>query len=135
GLVNAVLEVKRSDFVDDDDDDGAYLVDLIGLPVFDVKGTALGTIAAFSDNVAQVLAEVKTAGGQIVLVPFVPPIVDSIEDDRIVLAPPAGLFDDDALEAGDANSADQQAAELDGDEDDEADDVDGDDEAVESDKS
>ena len=122
GLVNAVLEVKRADFNDDDEDeDGAFLIDLIGLGVFDEAGTLLGTISSFGDNVAQVLADVKTPSGKSVLVPFVPPIVVSIEDDRVVLAPPMGLFNEaDAIEAGTAQTADQQAAEDDdGDEDEE----------------
>ncbi len=122
GLVNAVLEVRRADFnVDDEDEDGAFLIDLIGLSVFDEAGTLLGTISSFGDNVAQVLADVKTPSGQSVLVPFVPPIVVSIEDDRIVLAPPLGLFNDaDAIEAGTAQTADQRPAEDDNDGEDDA---------------
>jgi 16S rRNA processing protein RimM len=112
GLVNAVLEVRRSDFNDDEDEDAAYLVDLIGRRVVDAAGHALGVIASFTDNGAQVLADVTTSTGS-VLVPFVPPIVVAIEDDHVVLAPPVGLFNDaEAIEAGSAHTADQQAAEL-----------------------
>jgi 16S rRNA processing protein RimM len=116
GLVNAVLEVRRSDFNDDEDEDAAYLIDLIGRRVVDAAGHALGVIASFTDNGAQVLADVKTSTGS-VLVPFLPPIVVAIEDDHIVLAPPAGLFNDaEAIEAGSAQTADQQAAEIESDE-------------------
>lgn len=130
-LRHAVVEVRRSDFVDvDDDDDGvdAFLVDLIGAPVRTVDGVALGTILGFTDNVAQTLAEVRPLGkGPSVLVPFVPPIVHGIDDDGVVLAPPPGLFDDDALVAGSAHEADTRAADDDGDDDDDADDADADD--------
>lgn len=113
GLVNSVLEVKRADFnVEDEDEEGAFLVDLIGASVFDEAGGLLGTITSFGDNVAQVLADVKTPSGKSVLVPFVPPIVVCIENDRVVLAPPIGLFNEaDAIEAGTAQTADQQPAE------------------------
>ena len=115
GLVNSILEVRRADFAEEADEDEAFLIDLIGLPCVDAAGVVFGTIIAFSDNVAQVLAEVKTPAGPVVLVPFVPPIVVAIEDDRIVLAPPGGLFDEaEAIEAGSAQTADQQAAEIDG---------------------
>jgi hypothetical protein len=37
-----------------------------------------------------------------VLVPFVPPIFAGVKDGQVQLAPPPGLFDDDALQAGNA---------------------------------
>lgn len=88
-LVGALLLAQRADF--DDDDDAVYLVDNVGKAVVDVAGNALGVIDGFSDNGAQALAEVKTPAGKIVLVPFVPPIVDSVGD-KVVLRVPEGLF-------------------------------------------
>ena len=88
-LVGAVVFVKRDDF--DDDDDAVYLVDAVGKGVVDVAGNDLGVIAGFTDNGAQPLAEVKTPGGKLVLVPFVPPIVDSVGE-KVVLRVPEGLF-------------------------------------------
>jgi hypothetical protein len=66
---------------------------------------------SFIDSGPQLLAEVKTPSGRVVLVPFVPPIVNSLGP-PIVLAPPGGLFnDEDALVAGSAHDVDQVAAE------------------------
>jgi 16S rRNA processing protein RimM len=98
-LVNAALHVRRRDLVGDGD--GAFLIDLVGCPVIDVAGAALGTLSAFADTGAQLLAEVKTADGRVVLVPFVAPIVVDAGP-PIVLAPPRGLFvEDDAIVAED----------------------------------
>lgn len=87
--VGAILLAQRADF--DDDDDAVYLVDNVGKAVVDVDGNDLGVIDGFSDNGAQALAEVKTPAGKIVLVPFVPPIVDSVGE-KVVLRVPEGLF-------------------------------------------
>ncbi len=109
GLVNGVVEVRRADFKDDDDDEGAFLVDLVGSDVVDVGGAALGVLDGFVDTGMQLLAEVRVPSGAIVLVPFVPPIVQDTGP-PIVLAPPGGLFDpDSALDAGDADKADESA--------------------------
>jgi 16S rRNA processing protein RimM len=110
GMVNAELQVRRSDFVDDDDD-SAFLIDLLGAPIVDMAGAGLGILLSFIDSGPQLLAEVKTPSGRVVLVPFVPPIVNSLGP-PIVLAPPGGLFnDEDALVAGSAHDVDQVAAE------------------------
>jgi 16S rRNA processing protein RimM len=94
------VAVRREDLPAIDDEE-FYLVDVIGLEVFDEGGARLGELKAFSDNGAQLLARVKTAGG-VVEVPFVRPILVAIEEDRVILAPPGGLFDDDAEVAGEA---------------------------------
>jgi 16S rRNA processing protein RimM len=105
GLVNAVVEVRRADFVEDEDDEGAFLVDLVGSDVVDVGGNALGVLKGFVDTGMQLLAEVRVASGAVVLVPFVPPIVQDTGP-PIVLAPPGGLFDPEAaIEANDENEA------------------------------
>lgn len=110
GMVNAELQVRRSDFVDDDDD-SAFLIDLLGAPIVDMAGAGLGILLSFIDSGPQLLAEVKTPSGRVVLVPFVPPIVNSLGP-PIVLAPPGGLFnDEDALVAGSAHDVDQVPAE------------------------
>jgi 16S rRNA processing protein RimM len=102
-LVNAELQVKRRDLVGDGD--GAFLVDLVGSPVVDVAGASLGTLVAFADTGAQLLAEVKTTEGRAVLVPFVAPIVVDAGP-PVVLAPPRGLFvEDEAIVADDAEGA------------------------------
>lgn len=118
-LQGTELRARRADFPADEG--STWLVDLVGARVEDEKGRHLGEVVAFSDNVAQVLLEVKTPSGGDVLVPFVEPIVQSVElpaelptgetggRARIVLKPPGGLFDEDAVidepEAGDASDA------------------------------
>ncbi len=87
--------VRRADFPEEDDG-GVYLVDLVGAPVFHENGTALGKVEGISDNGAQPLLMVKQ-GAREVLVPFVDAIVKEATPERIVLTPPPGLFDDDAV--------------------------------------
>jgi 16S rRNA processing protein RimM len=87
--------VRRDDFPEDDDG-GVYLVDLMGAPVVHENGTALGTVQGVSDNGAQPLLMVKL-GAREVLVPFVDAIVKEATPDKIVLTPPPGLFDEDAV--------------------------------------
>jgi 16S rRNA processing protein RimM len=91
---------RRDDFVDKDE---LFLVDLVGAPVRDVHGRSLGLVAALSDNGAQPLLVVRRDGtDEEVLVPFVPAIVRDASPTAVVLAPPAGLFDEaEAIEARD----------------------------------
>jgi 16S rRNA processing protein RimM len=101
-LVHAEVQVRRKDL--GGEGDGVFLVDLVGAPVTDSTGAALGTLKGFTDTGAQLLAEVATPGGRVVLVPFVPPILVQAGP-PIVLAPPGGLFnDEDALVADDEDA-------------------------------
>lgn len=106
-LVHAEVQVRRKDLVGDGD--GVFLVDLVGAPVVDGAGAALGTLKGFIDTGAQLLGEVATPDGRVVLVPFVPPILVQAGP-PIVLAPPQGLFNDDA--AIFADDEDKPAAAL-----------------------
>jgi 16S rRNA processing protein RimM len=100
-LVHAVIEVPRASLGPE-----TLLVDLLGCAVVDVAGAPLGRLERFHDNGAQPVAEIAVAGGSTVLVPFVPPLVVS-SGPPVVLAPPAGLFDDaQALVAGSAEDVD-----------------------------
>lgn len=83
-----------------------YVVDLIGLAVERLDGTALGTVLAVHDFGAGELLEIGGAGGKSEMVPFTVqtvPVVDQAGG-RIVLDPPAGLFEEtdteDATEEG-----------------------------------
>lgn len=94
-LVGALFCVQRKDFVVDEA--AVYLIDTIGKDVVDAAGVLLGRIVGFTDNGAQPLAEIKrpdVAGvvGRVVLVPFVPPIVQDVGD-VVVLQVPEGLFE------------------------------------------
>lgn len=94
-LMGKEVFVRREDFPQEEE--GAlYLVDLVGAPVFDVSGASLGTVQGISDNGAQPLLMVQTASGE-VLVPYVDAFVREASQERVVLAPPKGLFDEDAI--------------------------------------
>ena len=68
------------------DDDEYYHADLIGLPVFDQGGIALGTVSAVENYGAGDLLEVVTADGRKALIPFREPVA-SLDGDRIVADP------------------------------------------------
>jgi 16S rRNA processing protein RimM len=76
------------------DDDHAYLVDFLGARVVHKDGTELGTIAAFTDNSVQPLAEVRTTTGTLALMPMVPGIVITMDEENhiVVVDPPEGLL-------------------------------------------
>ncbi len=72
-----------------------YHADLIGLPVFDSGGAALGRVKAVFDHGAGDLLEVQRAGSsETVLLPFTRAIVPTVDlaAGRIVADPPEGLF-------------------------------------------
>ncbi|HEY4223338.1 MAG TPA: ribosome maturation factor RimM [Myxococcota bacterium] len=85
------LFVRRADFPVDEDD--VYLVDLVGASVEDERGHKLGIVAGISDNGAQPLLLVHGHGKE-VMVPYVDAIVLEASPERVLLRPPAGLFDD-----------------------------------------
>lgn len=95
--------VRREDFPPPSEDE-AYLIDLVGARVVHADdGRLLGVVERFSDNGAQPLAEIKTpAGGGLRLMPFVPGIVTDVDEAAgvITVAPPEGLLEGEALEAG-----------------------------------
>ena len=94
-LMGKEVFARREDFPEEEE--GAlYLVDLVGALVFDVSGAALGSVTGISDNGAQPLLMVKTPSGE-VLVPYVDAFVREASHERIVLAPPPGLFNEDAI--------------------------------------
>ena len=75
-----------------------YEHELAGLTCVHVAGTVLGQVAELSTAAGTPLLAVRTASGE-VLVPFASPIVVRVdlEARTIVLDPPRGLFDGDAL--------------------------------------
>ncbi|HEV2186077.1 MAG TPA: ribosome maturation factor RimM [Stellaceae bacterium] len=77
------------------DDDEFYHADLVGLAALLENGTQLGTVIAVHDFGAGDMLEIGREAGQPVLVPFTRaavPVVD-LSGRRVVLDPPAGLFD------------------------------------------
>lgn len=85
----------------DEDEEGWYYADLVGLAVVGVDGTGYGKVAAIQNFGAGDLLEISPeGGGATVLMPFTrdnAPDVD-IEGGRIVIDPPAGTFGDDEEE-------------------------------------
>lgn len=80
---------------EDDDDEGYYEDDLVGLTAFDAAGLAVGEVTALTVGAAQDLLTLRLADGREALIPFVDAIVPLVDIDggRIVIDPPAGLLD------------------------------------------
>ncbi len=80
---------------DDDEGDGWYEDDLVGLKVVLLDGSVVGTVSALHQRPAQDLLEVELCSGDTAYVPFVEqmvPVVD-IGAGRIEIDPPPGLLD------------------------------------------
>ena len=78
-------------------EDDFYHADLIGLAVETLGGVRIGMVVAVPNYGAGDLLEIAPARGPTVLVPFtraVVPVVDLVQG-RVVIDPPAGLFDTD----------------------------------------
>ncbi len=85
------------------DDDEYYHADLIGLRAYGGNGRLLGTVAAVQNFGAGDLIEIApTEGRASVFVPFTKAIVPHVDiaGQRLLLDPPAGLFDEDDARAG-----------------------------------
>lgn len=80
-----------------DDPDELWVHELIGAGVVDLDGTERGTCVSVIANPAADLLELDT--GALVPVVFV---VDRV-DDRVIIDPPDGLFDDDTVDTDDAS--------------------------------
>lgn len=79
-----------------------YPHELEGARVETPSGESLGVLVGLRFGAAQDLLVVRTPRGE-VLVPFVRALVPEVDaaERRIVVDPPPGLFDDDAVDAGD----------------------------------
>lgn len=79
----------------DDEDDGWYEHDLVGLAVHDPSGSVLGEVTGLVIGAAQDLLEVRLTDGREALVPFVEAIVTEVDPEagHVVVDAPAGLFD------------------------------------------
>ena len=77
------------------DEDEFYHADLIGLPVLDGTGAALGTVSAVHDHGAGDLLEIRRPGGQTVLLPFTRAVVPTVDlaAGRIIADPPEGALE------------------------------------------
>jgi 16S rRNA processing protein RimM len=80
---------------DDEESEGWYEDELVGLSVVTVDGSVVGEVVGLETRAVQDLIVVKLAGGGEALVPFVEAIVPEVdlEAGRVVIDPPAGLLD------------------------------------------
>ncbi|CAM3207489.1 Ribosome maturation factor RimM [Arthrobacter ulcerisalmonis] len=90
----------ETDELAEDDDEGWYEHELVGLEVR-VGGHVVGKIAALNTMPVQDLLMVTTPEGTEILVPFVEQIVPevNVEGGYILVTPPAGLFEVNADDA------------------------------------
>ncbi len=85
-LKGSAIYVSRADFPEQVDGDSFYWVDLIGLPVKNQQGDALGLVTDLMDNGAQSILCVKPLGGlddkEERLIPFIKTVVQSVTVDK-----------------------------------------------------
>ncbi|MDQ1110603.1 16S rRNA processing protein RimM [Microbacterium testaceum] len=102
-LVKAILWIDQDSEVAPAEDDAWYDHQLVGLDVVR-DGAVIGRVARVDHFPAQDLLIVRMAGeDREVLVPFVSAIVPEVDiaGGRVVVTPPAGLFEELPAEAGD----------------------------------
>lgn len=94
-LKGVKLYVDRDALPRETGDDSYFHADLIGLEAVDTAGNVLGRVVAVHDFGAGDLLDVAVPGQPSVLVPFTREVVPRVELDagRLVVDPPAGLFD------------------------------------------
>ncbi len=78
-----------------EDEDAWYEKDLVGLSVVTVAGEPVGKVVALDPRPTQDLLVVRLTDGREGLVPFVAALVPQVDvaGGRVVIDPPAGLFD------------------------------------------
>ena len=106
-LRGMLLSTSRA-ILPDPADDELYHADLLGVAVFHVDGTNLGTVVALHNFGAGEIIVVKPASGTSVMLPFAGESVVSVDipNRRGVLAPPAGFLDDDTKDQGRVDQTD-----------------------------
>ena len=85
GLRGQLVEIERSELPALEDGE-YYHADLIGLPVVDADGVALGNVVAVENYGAGDLLEIERADGRKALIPFRDPIA-TLTDGRVVADP------------------------------------------------
>lgn len=105
-LTQTELYVARDRLPPAEDEDTFYHADLIGLPVTDPDGNALGTVVALHDfGAGDILEFAPAAGGKTAMVPFTKAAVPAVDVTarRVVVDPaflPAGGDEDGAPDDG-----------------------------------
>jgi len=75
------------------EEDEVYVSDLVGLEVWEGTDRLAGTVADVLDLPAQLVLVVRRTSGGEALVPFVPDLIESVDERRIVVRPVEGLLD------------------------------------------
>ena len=80
---------------DEEDDEGFYEDDLVGLEVVDTAGTTLGKVVALHPRPVQDLLEIELPDGRTAYLPFVEQIVPEVDLDagKVIADPPPGLLE------------------------------------------
>ena len=102
GLRGAKLFIETEDIGAEDDDEGWYEHELVGLEVR-VGGNVVGKVSALHTLPVQDLLVVTTDDGKEVLIPFVEQIVPEVNvgEKYVLVTPPPGLFEVNTDEAPD----------------------------------
>ena len=110
-LVRAILWIDQDDAEIPTEDDAWYDHQLTGLDVVR-DGEVVGRVIRVDHFPAQDLLIVRMPGDREVLVPFVKAIVPEVDvaGGRVIVTPPAGLFEDLPTEDGDEEPDDSLAA-------------------------
>lgn len=111
GLRGAKLFIETEDIGADDDDEGWYEHELVGLEVR-VGGSVVGKVSALHTLPVQDLLVVTTAEGAEVLIPFVEQIVPEVNvgEKYVLVTPPPGLFEVNTDEAPEQQKPEAQGA-------------------------
>ncbi len=86
-----------ADEIDAPADDEVFIHDLVGLEVLLANGSSIGRVIGTLETGAGLLLEIRRARG-VVLMPYELEFIEEIdlEDGRMVVDPPPGMFDHDA---------------------------------------
>ncbi|MCU1533117.1 MAG: rimM [Arthrobacter sp.] len=102
-LRGAKLFIETEELDDDDDDEGWYEHELVGLDVR-VGDNVVGKVSGLNTLPVQDLLVVTTPDGKEILIPFVEQIVPEVNvaEKFVLVTPPPGLFEINTDEAGEA---------------------------------
>lgn len=115
-LRGAKLFVETEDLAEEDDDEGWYEHELVGLDVR-VGDTVVGKVSGLHTFPVQDLLVVTDQGGKEILIPFVEQIVPevNIAEKYVLVTPPDGLFEVNTETGATADDGDSDDGDSDGD--------------------
>lgn len=115
-LRGAKLFVETEDLAEEDDDEGWYEHELVGLDVR-VGDTVVGKVSGLHTLPVQDLLVVTDQGGKEILIPFVEQIVPevNIAEKYVLVTPPDGLFEVNTETGATADDGDSDDGDSDGD--------------------